>query len=130
MALTFSSSSASKLGNENDNYGKVSESLQHNKKFLWKSKLCSPSGLLYAIYINKHMQTHTCTILYILYINLFYFHHLTRITSLALHFYKDGFDISHLAMCVFLRKTICFPEPPLTQDGVSSFEKVINNAHR
>lgn len=93
MAETLFPSCASKLGTQNDNYVKVSESLQHNKKFLQKSRT---SFTFWDTVCNLHKQAHahTHTNCFVYPINLFDFHHLPRVISLALHSYEDVFDIS------------------------------------
>lgn len=58
MAETLFPSRASKLGTQNDNYVKVSGSLQHNKKFLWESRT---SFTLWDTVCNLHKQAHAHT---------------------------------------------------------------------
>lgn len=60
MAKTFFSSSASKRANESYNYGKVSTKVSTTKNSYGSPELHSPSGLLYAICINKHTHTKFC----------------------------------------------------------------------
>lgn len=75
---------------------------------------------------DLHKQAHAHTNYFVHPINMFYFHNLPGVIALVLHSHKDVFDTSHLCVrvCVyvFLRKTVCFPENPLTQDYMSSFE--------